>query len=79
MCLSGINKQTLFIFISHIMYPCYCIIMYSLQNIDESYLASQLKYVREQGVEKQYKVLHKAVQLSLFQRDFGYPRPLEAG
>lgn len=25
------------------------------------------KYVREQGVEKQYKVLHKVVQLSLFQ------------
>ena len=24
------------------------------------------KYVREQGVEKQYKVLHKIVQLSLF-------------
>jgi putative transposase len=24
------------------------------------------KYVREQGVEKQYKVLHKVVQLSLF-------------
>ena len=24
------------------------------------------KYVREQGVEKQYKVLHKAVQLALF-------------
>ena len=24
------------------------------------------KYVRDQGVEKQYKVLHKAVQLSLF-------------
>jgi REP element-mobilizing transposase RayT len=24
------------------------------------------KYVREQGVEKQYKVLHKDVQLSLF-------------
>jgi REP element-mobilizing transposase RayT len=25
------------------------------------------KYVREQGVEKQYKILHKVVQLSLFQ------------
>ena len=37
------------------------------------------KYVKEQGIEKEYKILHKEIQLSLFQRGIRYPVRLRRG